>query len=54
MTTITAMKCACDSCLCVVSLADAIKKNDQYYCSSECAEGHVNGKGCHHTGCNCG
>lgn len=26
MTTVNQMKCACESCLCVVSLADAIQK----------------------------
>lgn len=54
MTTVTAMKCACESCLCVVSLGDAIAKEGKYYCCEACADGHVDEKGCGHTGCNCG
>ena len=54
MTTVTAMKCACESCLCIVSLSDAITKNGQYYCSEACAKGHIDEKGCRHQGCNCG
>ena len=30
MTSVTSMKCACNSCLCVVSLKDAIEKNGKY------------------------
>ncbi|HEY9705328.1 MAG TPA: metallothionein [Allocoleopsis sp.] len=54
MATVTSMKCACESCLCIVSLSDAIENNQKYYCSEECSNGHSQGKGCHHTGCNCG
>ncbi|GET36350.1 metallothionein [Microseira wollei] len=54
MTTVTSMKCACESCVCVVSLSDAIEKNGKYYCSDACADGHPNGKGCEHHGCSCG
>lgn len=32
MTTVTQMKCACDSCLCVVSVDEAVVKNGKYYC----------------------
>ena len=53
MIAVTMMKCACKSCLCVVLIADAIKENDQYYCSQACANGHVNEKGCGHKGCVC-
>lgn len=53
MTTVTQMKCACDSCLCVVSLNAAIKKNNKYYCGEACANGHPVGAGCGHTGCTC-
>ncbi|HAT12752.1 MAG TPA: metallothionein [Microcoleaceae bacterium UBA11344] len=53
MTTVTQMKCACSSCLCIVSLSAAIEKGGQYYCSSACADGHPNGTGCGHTGCEC-
>ena len=56
MIAVTMMKCACESCLCVVLIADAIKKNDQYYCCQACADGHVNEneKGGGHQGCCCG
>jgi hypothetical protein len=55
MATVTTMKCACESCLCVVSIADAIEKNGQYYCCEACADGHTDkSKGCGHTGCGCG
>ncbi|MCA2717831.1 metallothionein [Microcystis sp. M169S2] len=54
MIAVTTMKCACKSCECQVSIADAIKKNDQYYCCQACADGHVDGKGCGHQGCICG
>lgn len=54
MATVTGMKCACESCLCVVSIEDAIQKNGKAYCSQECAEGHPEGgKGCGHSGCGC-
>jgi len=52
---VTLMKCACDGCLCVVSVESAIEVDNKYYCSSACAEGHKAGtKGCGHKGCNCG
>ncbi|MGK7938040.1 MAG: metallothionein [Xenococcaceae cyanobacterium] len=54
MTTVTSMKCACDTCLCIVSLEDAIAKNGKYYCCEACANGHVDEKGCGHQGCGCG
>ena len=54
MTTVTSMKCACENCLCVVSLEDAIAKNGKYYCCEACANGHVNENGCEHQGCGCG
>jgi hypothetical protein len=53
MVSVTFMKCACDSCLCVVSLEDAIEKNGKYYCCEACANGHMDEKGCGHQGCNC-
>jgi metallothionein len=54
MTTVTSMKCACDSCLCVVSTSDAVEKDGKYFCSEACAHGHTTGQGCEHHGCNCG
>jgi metallothionein len=55
MTTVTQMKCACESCLCIVSTdVSTILKDDKYYCSDACANGHPNGHGdCGHKGCNC-
>ncbi len=53
MTTVTQMKCACESCLCVVSLTEAIMKADQPYCSEACASGHAGGTGCGRTACGC-
>ncbi|MBD1886124.1 metallothionein [Microcoleus vaginatus] len=53
MTTATQTKCACPSCSCVVSLSESIEKDGKTYCSSACADGHPNGSGCGHTGCEC-
>lgn len=54
MTTVTQMKCACETCLCIVNpSADAIEKEGKYYCSDSCANGHADGKGCGHSGCGC-
>jgi metallothionein len=53
MSVVTQMKCACESCLCVVSLADAVMKDDKAYCGEACANGHPAGQGCGHTGCGC-
>ncbi|HBK97315.1 MAG TPA: metallothionein [Microcoleaceae bacterium UBA10368] len=53
MTTATQTKCACSSCLCIVSLGAAIEKGGQYYCFSAWAHGHPNGCGCGPTGCEC-
>ncbi|WP_460200518.1 metallothionein [Scytonema sp. NUACC21] len=53
MTNVTQMKCACDSCLCIISIPDAVNKDGKYYCSEACAEGHTKTKGCGHSGCGC-
>lgn len=53
MATVTAMKCACEKCLCVVSLEDAVTKDGKNYCCEACANGHPNDKGCEQTGCGC-
>jgi hypothetical protein len=52
--TVTQMKCACPSCLCIVDIVSAIQKNNQYFCSDACAQGHKEGTtGCSHSGCGC-
>ncbi len=54
METITQMKCACNKCLCVVSVDSAIVADGKHYCSNACATGHTDGgKGCGQSGCNC-
>ncbi len=53
MTSVTQTKCACQSCLCVVSPSDALQKDGKVYCSKACANGHPEGEGCGHTGCTC-
>ncbi len=53
MSTVTQMKCACESCLCIVSLSEAIVKDGKHYCGEACANGHPAGQGCGHTGCGC-
>ncbi len=51
--TVTQMKCACPSCLCIVDISSALEKDAHYFCSTACAEGHKNGEGCSHRGCGC-
>ncbi|MGB3615519.1 MAG: metallothionein, partial [Elainellaceae cyanobacterium] len=34
------MKCACERCLCIVNIEDAVQNNGQYYCCDACANGH--------------
>ncbi|BAU10649.1 metallothionein [Leptolyngbya sp. NIES-3755] len=54
MATVTQMKCACEPCLCIVPTESAVQKDDKFYCSDACANGHPNGHGdCGHKGCNC-
>lgn len=43
MVTVTQMKCACESCLCIVDLNSAIQKEGKSYCSQACADGHPQG-----------
>lgn len=54
MATVTQLKCACDSCLCIVDISSAVHKSDRYYCSNACANDHAEGAtGCAHSGCGC-
>ncbi|HEY9876340.1 MAG TPA: metallothionein [Candidatus Obscuribacterales bacterium] len=53
MTTVTSMKCACESCLCVVNIGEAIEHDGKYFCSKVCANGHAEGESCGHSGCEC-
>jgi hypothetical protein len=52
-TSVNQIKCACPSCVCIVNLSDAIDKDAKHYCSEACAQGHPDGVGCTHSGCNC-
>lgn len=52
--TVSQMKCACEPCLCIVTLNQGtIEKDGKYYCSEACAKGHPDGEGCGHQGCGC-
>lgn len=53
MPEVTQQVCACDSCVCIVEISDAITKDERNYCSTECADGHPDGEGCGHAGCAC-
>ncbi|MEM1366541.1 MAG: metallothionein [Cyanobacteria bacterium P01_H01_bin.15] len=53
MISVTQMKCACPSCVCIVDVASAIKKDGKNYCSDACSAGHPSGSGCGHEGCGC-
>ena len=55
MSTASLVKCACERCICEVSLNEAIAKNGQHYCSNACATGHVNKEdgSCAKEGCGC-
>jgi metallothionein len=49
----TQTKCACNPCLCNVSLETAVLKDGKGYCSQACADGHPNGQVCGRSGCTC-
>ncbi|MDF5724015.1 MAG: metallothionein [Rhizonema sp. PD37] len=53
MTSVNQMKCACESCLCIVSLSNAVMKDGKPYCGENCANHHPEGEGCGHPGCTC-
>ena len=53
MVTVTQQKCACVDCVCVININDALKQDNQNFCSETCANGHTSGRGCDHHGCNC-
>lgn len=46
MSNVTQVKCACGTCLCVVSIEDAIIKDNKPYCCEACANGHADGEVC--------
>ncbi|MGL5832539.1 MAG: metallothionein [Waterburya sp.] len=48
------VKCACDRCHCEISVENAIKKNEQYYCCEACANGHSEDQSCKMSDCHCG
>ncbi|NJL11291.1 MAG: metallothionein [Calothrix sp. SM1_7_51] len=52
-TSVTLMKCACSTCLCVLSTDKAVEKEGKYYCSEGCAEGHKTIKNCSNAKCGC-
>ncbi len=54
MTNASLVKCECDRCSCEISLANAIKKDNKYYCCEACANGHINDQSCQMSECNCG
>ena len=45
--------CACAACQCEVIPTEKAEANGQVYCSNQCAEGHKDGHGCGHPGCDC-
>lgn len=53
MVTITQQKCACEPCVCIVNIDDAIAHDGRNFCSDNCANGHVDAAGCGHAGCGC-
>ncbi len=53
MTTATLTKCACNACLCNVSIESAVLKDGKSYCGEACANGHKDGQVCGKSGCNC-
>jgi len=53
MVEVTQQVCACEPCVCIVDVKDAIVHDDRNYCSDDCAKGHPNGSGCGHSGCGC-
>ena len=52
-TQVKQIKCACPSCICMVSLSDAIVKDGKQYCCDNCADGHANGSSCGDGTCSC-
>ena len=53
MPEVTQQVCACDTCVCIVNIDDAVKKEEKNFCSDACADGHPDGSGCGHSGCAC-
>ncbi len=46
-------KCACPDCVCTVHPDEALTRDGKRYCGTACADGHRDGSGCGHRGCNC-
>ena len=53
MTDVDRVKCACPDCVCVISPDKAVERDNKLYCADDCAQGHMNGAGCGHVGCDC-
>jgi metallothionein len=47
------LKCACESCMCMVSPVAGIDRDGRIYCCEACANAHPNGQACDRPGCNC-
>ncbi|MEM7780531.1 MAG: metallothionein [Pseudomonadota bacterium] len=46
MVQVTQQVCACEPCVCVIDIDDAVTRGGKNYCSDACADGHPNGPGC--------
>ncbi|MEM9276000.1 MAG: metallothionein [Cyanobacteria bacterium P01_F01_bin.143] len=51
--TVTQMKCACPSCLCIINVSNIVPKDGKYYCCDTCANGQPDCPGCSNDGCGC-
>lgn len=43
---VTEVKCACGTCVCVISIEGAVMKDGKAYCCEACANNHQNGEVC--------
>ena len=53
MSDVNMIKCACSDCVCVISVDGAVERNGKLFCGNDCANGHADGNGCGHVGCEC-